>query len=228
MKLPPRTVFMGQTLATIISAFVLLGVQNWALSNIDGICTDDAVSAFTCPNTTVIGTASVIWGLIGAKLNFSQGYLYNHYLFFFLVGAIVPIPTWWLARRYPRSWLRYISWPVIFTGTGYIPPATGINYSSWAFVGFLSHVIWRRRSFGNWSRYNYVLSAALDAGTGLSTIFIFFVLIFPSASPLQKWYSGTWWGNTVQYNTADALKTPYWTAPAEGFAPPPGLSGLKA
>lgn len=228
MKVPPRTVFMAQLIATVISAFVLLGVQIWALANIEGICTEDAVNNFICPSTTVIGTASVIWGLIGPKLNFSGGFLYNPVLYFFLVGAIVPVPTWWLAKRYPKSFLRYVNWPVIFTGTGLIPPATGINYSSWAMAGFLSHIVWRRRSFGNWSRYNYVLSAALDAGTGISTILIFFVLIFPSAAPLQNWYNGTWWGNTVQYNTADALKTPLWTAPTEGFAPTPLNGGFGA
>ncbi|CAO1630872.1 unnamed protein product [Sympodiomycopsis kandeliae] len=228
MKVPPRTVFICQLVATVISTFVLLGVQIWSLSNIEGICTDKAVNNFECPNTTVIGTASVIWGLIGPKLNFSEGYVYNAVLYFFLVGAIVPFPTYFLAKRYPKSWLRYVSWPVIFTGTGLIPPATGINYSSWAFAGFLSHVVWRRRSFGNWSRYNYVLSAALDAGTGICTIFIFFVLIFPSAAPLQNWYNGSWWGNTVAANTADAMKTPYWPAPAEGFAPAPMNGGIAA
>lgn len=125
MKIPPRSVFMAQMIATFVSCFVLLGVQNWALSNINGICTSDASDNFICPGATVFGTASVIWGLIGPKLNFSAGYEYNAILYFFLAGAIVPIPTWWLARRYPKSWLRYVSWPVIFTGTGNIPPATG-------------------------------------------------------------------------------------------------------
>lgn len=228
MKIPPRTVFMSQLSATVVSCFVLLGVQAWVLDNIEGVCTSDAKDNFICPSTTVIGTASVVWGLIGPKLNFSEGYFYNPILFFFLFGALIPIPTWLLARRYPKSWIRLVNWPVIFTGTGLIPPATGINYSSWALVGFLSHVVWRRRSFGSWSRYNYVLSAALDAGTGLSTVFIFFVLIFPQAPALVNWYAGSWWGNTVQYNTLDANVVPYWTAPVDGFAPAPGVGGYGA
>ncbi|PWN23512.1 OPT oligopeptide transporter [Microstroma glucosiphilum] len=214
MKVPPRTVFMSQLLATIVSAFVLLGVQIWALANINGICTPDADDSFICPNTTVIGTASVIWGLIGPKLNYSAHQEYNAFLYFFLVGAIVPIPTWFLAKRYPKSWIRYVNWPVIFTGTGFIPPATAYNYTSWAFVGFLTHKVWRRRNFGSWSRYNYVLSAALDAGTGLSTVFIFFVLIFPASksTALENWFDGSWWGNLASANTLDSAQASYLSA----------------
>ena len=66
--------------------------------------------------------------------------------------------------------------PVMFIGVGYIPPATGINYSSWFAVGFLFQYFIRRRNFGWWSKFNYVTSAALDSGTVLALIFIFFTL----------------------------------------------------
>ncbi len=38
MKLPPRTVFVGQVYATVLAAFVALGVNAWALGNIPNIC----------------------------------------------------------------------------------------------------------------------------------------------------------------------------------------------
>ncbi len=34
----------------------------------------------------------------------------------FLVGAIMPIPTYYLTRRFPKSFLRYVNWPLIFAG----------------------------------------------------------------------------------------------------------------
>lgn len=36
---------------------------------------------------------------------------------FFLIGAIIPIPFYFLARRYPDSWYKYFNAPVFFTGT---------------------------------------------------------------------------------------------------------------
>ena len=75
-------------------------------------------------------------------------------IFFFLIGAIAPVVPWALSKRYPNSVFKYIKWdcqplvgctalmiypcslPVIFNGTGSIPPATAINYVPWAWVRF--------------------------------------------------------------------------------------------
>ncbi|KAK0547259.1 hypothetical protein OC846_003270 [Tilletia horrida] len=229
MKVPPRDMFWAQTLATIWSVFVLLGVQVWVFQNVEGVCTDDAKDNFICPSTTVFGTASIIWGLIGPKLNFSAGQQYNSMLWFFLIGALVPIPTYFLARRFPRSWLRYVSWPVIFTSTGLLPPAGGINYISYVIVGFIFQYYLRRKHFGWWSSYNYVLSAALDAGTGIGIVFIFFTVIYPKGKN-QEFSDGNWWGNNVYKNTADWNGTA-WLDPTllpDGFAPAPGGTKFAA
>jgi hypothetical protein len=68
---------------------------------------------------------------------FSRGAQYYPLVYWLLVGAILPIPLYFLSKRYPHSWVRYIHIPVLLTGLSYIPPATGINYSSWALVGFI-------------------------------------------------------------------------------------------
>ncbi|KAK0566473.1 hypothetical protein OC844_000696 [Tilletia horrida] len=225
MKVPPRDMFIAQMASTIVSVFVLLGVQSWSFSNIEGICTKGAQDNFTCPGISVFGSASIIWGLIGPALNFSPGQEYSGMLWFFLVGALVPIPTYLLAKKFPRSWIRYVTWPVIFTATGNLPPATGINYASWALVGFVFQYYLRRKHFGWWSSYNYVLSAALDAGTGIATVFIFFTVVYPKGKNVA-FTEGNWWGNVAPYNTADANGVSWLTAdPDNGFAPAP--SGTK-
>ena len=65
MKVPPRPMFWGQVAATIIAGTVQLGVQAWMFQNINGLCDDDQPDGFICPGTTVFGTASIIWGVIG-------------------------------------------------------------------------------------------------------------------------------------------------------------------
>jgi hypothetical protein len=75
--------------------------------------------------------------------------------------------------------------PVFLNGPSYIPPAVGINYSSWFTVAFIfrgcslflsrrgtvnidltfySEYLVRRRNFRWWSKFNYILSSALDSG----------------------------------------------------------------
>ena len=60
MKIPHRPMFFCQVVATIIAGTVQLGVQGWMFSNIEDLCSADQKDGFTCPSTTVFGTASII------------------------------------------------------------------------------------------------------------------------------------------------------------------------
>ncbi len=85
------------------------------------------VISFICPSTETFGTASIIWGVIGPALQFSYGQIYYALSFFFLIGAVAPVIPWYLTKKYPTSFFKYINLPVIFNGTGLIPPASAIN-----------------------------------------------------------------------------------------------------
>ncbi|KAG9002773.1 hypothetical protein FRB94_004720 [Tulasnella sp. JGI-2019a] len=146
-------------------------------TNIPGMCESDQPSGFICPNTQVFGTASIIWSVIGPKLQFSGGQVYYALTFFFLIGAVAPTIPYFLTKKYPTSFFKYVNLPVIFNGTGSIPPASAINYVPWAIVGFIFQFVIRRRHFSWWAKYNYVLSAAMDSGVTLSVVFIHFVSI---------------------------------------------------
>ncbi|KAN0062617.1 hypothetical protein ACQY0O_005154 [Thecaphora frezii] len=221
MKIPPRDLFTAQVVAIVISSFVVLGVQEWVFANIKNVCTSHAESNFTCNNIKVFGTASQIWGLIGPGLVFSPGKMYGKLLWMFLAGAIAPVLVWAAARKWPRSKVRLINMPVILTGIGLIPPATGLNYTSWVLCGFIFNYLIRRYRNGWWTRYNYVFGAALDTGTAISAVFIFFTLVFPQGKN-KAFTEGNWWGNTAWQNTADYQGTSYLTPPEEGFFPTPG------
>lgn len=51
MKIPPRTMFAAQSVATVLSSFVAVGVNAWQLNNIKNICSPTQPSKFTCPGT---------------------------------------------------------------------------------------------------------------------------------------------------------------------------------
>jgi len=152
MKIPPRALFRTQIWATLlsyslqisnltISAFVNIMVMDWALANIKDICSPNQPNHFTCPGAQVFFTASVIWGAIGPARIFSPGQLYYPTLWFFLLGALLPVPFYFLSRSRPvkGNWIRYINIPLIFGSMDSLPPATPMNYASWIILKYSLH-----------------------------------------------------------------------------------------
>lgn len=207
--------FMAQVVATTLSCFIQVAVINFALNNIEGICTPHQAQHFTCPAGRVFFSASVIWGLIGPARIFSPGQIYSALFWFFVVGAVVPVAIYYSARKWPKSPVKYLMAPLIFGGAAAIPPATPLNYLSWGIVGFIFQKLIRKRYFGWWSRLNYLTSSGLDLGLALSTLFIFF------AFTLNEVQAPVWWGNTIVSATMDAQDTAVQkvVAPGEHFGP---------
>ncbi|KAH0003640.1 small oligopeptide transporter, partial [Aureobasidium melanogenum] len=173
LKVPPKTMFMGQLIATIWSCIVQLAVFEWAFGGgIKDLCALHQVNHFTCPGGRVFYNASVIWGVIGPARMFSGDATYKNLQWFWLAGAAAPVIFFFAAKQWPKSPIRFLSAPLIFGGTGQIPPATPLNYLSWGVVGFIFNKWIRNRYRGWWMRFNYITSAALDSGLAISTILI--------------------------------------------------------
>ncbi|EIW77662.1 OPT oligopeptide transporter [Coniophora puteana RWD-64-598 SS2] len=220
MKIPPRSMFWGQIVATAVAATTQLGVQVWVFNNIPDVCTPKQANGFICPGIEVFGTASFIWGVIGPQRQFAAGQLYHALTYFFILGAGLPVVAWLISRRWPNSFIRYVNFPLIFAGVGYIPPASALNYVPWAIVGFIFQFVIRRCYFSWWTKYNYVLSAALDSGVAISIIFIFFCLQYPANGAIGNHNVAKWWGNKVFLNTADGKNKPFLPLPESGsFGP---------
>ncbi|KEI41575.1 uncharacterized protein L969DRAFT_85375 [Mixia osmundae IAM 14324] len=213
MKVPPRATFMVQIIATVAACLVQTGVQQWMIDNVPDLCSSAQDQRFICPRVGVFFSSSVVWGLIGPARQFSVGSFYNGISYAALAGVFAPVIPWLLMRKYPNSWLRYVSVPVFLTGTSQIPPATGINYSSWFIFAFIFQYWIRRRRFRWWSKYNFVLSAALEGGTILGTLFVFFCLQYPRNGTIAI----NWWGNDVFTKTLDWQGVTYRNAPESGI-----------
>ncbi|KAH9940429.1 OPT oligopeptide transporter [Epithele typhae] len=220
MKVAPRPMFFAQVIATIVAGTVQLGVQAWMFTNIPDMCSPNQKNGFICPSTQVFGTASIIWGVIGPARQFSKGQIFYGLVFFFLIGAVLPLFGYLITLKWPNSFMKYVNFPVIFSGTGLIPPATAFNYVPWTIVGFVFNYVIRRRHFSWWTKYNYVLSAALDSGVAVSVILIFFILEYPDNGNIGKNTIQQWWGNTVWFNNADGrAEALIKLAPGDTFGP---------
>ncbi|CAF3264246.1 unnamed protein product [Rotaria socialis] len=188
MKIPPRAMFITQLVGTIIAGIINYATADYLMTTIPNICTERNLR-WTCPNANTFYSASIIWGAIGPVKMFGKGSTYSSLLYAFLIGAFLPIPVWFLLRKFPNAaWLKHVHFPIMLSATAMMPPAPPGNYPSWLFVGFFFNFVLVRYAHSWWKRYAYVFSAAMDCGVAICGLVIFFALQhneieFP-----------TWWG----------------------------------
>ncbi|KAI7730945.1 hypothetical protein M8C21_002532 [Ambrosia artemisiifolia] len=211
MKIPPRSMFLVQFLGTIIAGTVNLSVAWYMLNNVDQICHPDPKSSspWTCPNDHVFFDASVIWGLVGPRRIFGPLGNYGALNWFFLGGFLGPVVVWVCHLLFPKaSWIPLINLPVLLGATAYMPPATAVNYNSWILVGTIfNFFVYRYRKMW-WKRYNYILSAALDAGVAFMAVLLYF------STGIEN-INVHWWG-TDNPQHCDLAECPT----AKGIIPP--------
>ncbi|TQE08978.1 hypothetical protein C1H46_005361, partial [Malus baccata] len=171
---------------TVVAGTVNIGIAWWLLTTVKNICNTELLpdtSPWTCPGDSVFFNASVIWGLVGPKRIFGSRGLYGGLNWFFVVGALGPVIVWLFHKAFPRQkWIAYINPPVLFGSTAVMPPAITVNFNSWIVVGIVfNYFVFRYRKKW-WQRYNYVLSAALDAGVAFMGVLIYICLTINEVS----------------------------------------------
>ena len=241
----PRTVFRGQMLATLATSFVAVGVEDWQMANIKGLCSPDQPDKFTCAAGAVATySSSVVWGLIGPKRIFAGFYPIMKYcfLFGFLLGVVYCGCTW-LGTKYgpgikanskeylsDRSYklvnifvfkpCHYLLWfnPVlVLVGMQDLCPISMAQCWPGFMLNWLFMYYIKRRFLAWWEKYTYVLAAALYAGVAFSALIIYFAVQFHPKSI-------NWWGNEVAGAGLDGKGvTGYMKLPSSGhFGPSPG------
>lgn len=179
--------FTAQVVATTVSCFVQVFVLNFALNNIEGVCTKEQKQHFTCPGAKVFFSASVIWGLLGPQRIFSPGQIYSVLLIMFPIGALMPVVFYYMAKRWKGGPWKYAMAPIILGGGGSIPPATPLNYLTWGIVGWFFNKYIRGRYPRWWNRLNYLTASGLDTGLAISTLVIFFVFTLNQIEAPKWW-----------------------------------------
>lgn len=188
--------YTAQLVGTLVASVVNLGVAWWMLESIQDICDiegDHPNSPWTCPKYRVTFDSSVIWGLIGPRRLFGPGGMYRNLVWLFLIGAVLPVPVWALSKIFPnKKWIPLINIPVISYGFAGMPPATPTNIASWLVTGTIFNYFVFNYHKRWWQKYNYVLSAALDAGTAFMGVLLFFAL-------QNAGHDLKWWGTEVDH-----------------------------
>ncbi|KAJ7478906.1 OPT-domain-containing protein [Mycena latifolia] len=211
MHIPQRLTFMAQIYATVVSSFVCIAILNFQMTQIDGVCTPHQVDHFICPGINTFFTASVLWGTLGPKRMFGAGGIYNGLLYCFLIGAVLPIPFYFLRKRVKA--FEYFHLPVVLTGGLIWAPGTMANMWPAVPVGYVFNVLIKKRYLAWWSKYNYITTTAFSAAIALCAVVIFFAVQWPGVEI-------DWIGNTRPFLGCDGDGCPLLPIPDVGtFGP---------
>ena len=209
MKIAPRVMFSAQCVATVVAAFVSLGVNAWALANIPNICDSSQASGFNCEGYTTFFTSSVIWGAIGPRELFASGKIYNATLYGFLAGTLLPVPFYLLSKYFPKLGFRYVYSPLLMYGMMNFAPYNFTYVIAPLIVGTVFNFYIKRHYLAWWEKYAYVLTSSFGAALAISAVIIFFAVEYHPVSV-------NWWGNSVSFAGCDDSGCTLKAVPAGG------------
>ncbi|KAH8690596.1 OPT oligopeptide transporter protein-domain-containing protein [Talaromyces proteolyticus] len=244
-KIAPRAVFRSQIGTIIITCFVAVGTQDFILNNVQGLCTSDQPSHFTCAGDGYpLYTSSLMWGLLGSNRMFNS--LYPLFKWCFLIGFAVALiflvgqgygpkylpgvreklrlrlrpNTFELLDRTLFPFVASLLWlnPIlIIQGIQHWAPSN-LSYKTPGLILSFVFMYWLpRHRLAWWEKYNYVLSAALTAGVAICALIIFFAVDYHPRSL-------SWWGNKVSSGGVDSSGVGILSIPTRGyFGPEKGM-----
>ncbi|KAK9466093.1 OPT oligopeptide transporter protein-domain-containing protein [Lipomyces arxii] len=207
-KLPPRAVFRGQIVATIVQIFVTAGAMELAHGVVD-FCSFTQPARFYCAWSHSIYTGSLLFGVVGPNRTFDT--LYPLVKWCFLMGALFAVPLHFARQRYPQ-YLRYFHPVLILSGLSRFGSNYNLTYyTSGFYLSFVFMYYIRTRYLTWWSKYNYIITSGISAGIAFSGILIFLALQYRPKHLV-------WWGNTVAGAGVDGAAQPLKVVdPAVGY-----------
>ncbi|KAI8611929.1 OPT oligopeptide transporter protein-domain-containing protein [Chytriomyces sp. MP71] len=204
IKIPPRAMFLTQLVSTVLGALISTWVA-CALYESFGkvppaaeraadfpwgwewkIQTLEPASGWSSANYNVFLSAGAIWGAIGPSRFFGPGSPYFKTLIGFPVGLFLPVIPWLLHRWRPDSFWHLVNVPVLAV----MPLQAGSTQSiliTPLLVALLVNYYIKKYRYTWWKKYAYVMSAALDCGSAVSTLAIFFLAKY-NPYPFPAWY----------------------------------------
>ncbi|WFD02369.1 hypothetical protein MOBT1_001051 [Malassezia obtusa] len=183
MKINPK--HMGTVIGCFMNYVVVcivLAPQNGYRQFLDGSVPDPS-GQWDGRKVHIFRSASIIWGAVGPERFFAGRYRTLYWGF--ALGVLIPLVPWLLHKRLERvkrmvlreSVFSKTVVPIILHGA-IAPPATPTNIILGGLVCAYLSQKWARERHPEWfAKYNYVLSAALDAGASINALLVFVLSI---------------------------------------------------
>ncbi|KAF9563040.1 hypothetical protein EC968_005034 [Mortierella alpina] len=211
MKIPPRSMFTSQLWGTLVGGvfnyvtmLVIINSQRDALSGEK----PDPNGLWTGQRVQTYWGSGLIYGALGPARMFAFDGKYWFIYIGFLIGLIVPAIFWLLSKKFPGVKWSAINIAIIAQGMGAYPNGyvTGVlmilgTALLFQYYIYKYHKVW-------WTKYTFILSAALDTGAAFTGL-ILFLFLGRGISPNVGVDIPSWWGNHYVDDNPSYPNAPY-------------------
>ncbi|KAK7707318.1 hypothetical protein SLS57_009339 [Botryosphaeria dothidea] len=163
-KVSPRITFTVQVVGTLVGSIIsYIAMAEITKDQRDILLTTAGSAVWSGANVQQLGAQATAFGALSSSL-FTANSRYFAIPLSLLLGLLAPVPTYFLSRLAHRSFAA-INVPLILAYAGVLAtaPASSAMLTFFA-VGFASQLYLRRYRPRVFTKYNYVVAAALDGG----------------------------------------------------------------
>ncbi|BFZ56047.1 hypothetical protein PYCC9005_003089 [Savitreella phatthalungensis] len=176
-RIPPRTMFAAQVTGTVLSSIISVAVVDWQLRNVKDFCQPHQKQKFSCPSANTFFSASILFGVIGPRVQFGADGVYKVLTWGFLIGAFLPLPIYFAAKRWPNTrWISNLHVPLFLNGFVNFAPLNFAYITPALPIGYIFNVRIKRRAHAWWQNYAYVTSVAMSSSIAVASLLLFFAL----------------------------------------------------
>ncbi|KAF9550275.1 hypothetical protein EC957_001182 [Mortierella hygrophila] len=215
MKIPPRCMFVGQLWGTLIGSvfnyLTMILIINSHREYLKGDPkTADPNGLWTGNRVQIFWGSGLIYGALGPAKMFALDGKYWFVYIGFLIGFIAPAIQWVLSKKFPQFGWSKINVAIIAGGMGAFPNGYAVGVVSSLVCALVFQGYIRRCHKNWWSKYVFILSAALDTGAAFTGLLIF-LFLGGGLDPKIAVDVPSWWGNyrTSNETLADEFGSNY-------------------
>ncbi|EPS95668.1 OPT oligopeptide transporter [Fomitopsis schrenkii] len=201
-KLPPRVTFCMQMLGTVVGAILnyvmmlsIIDAQRAALLSIAG------TRLWSGQNAQQYNSNAIAWGALGPQM-FGAHSTYKMVPISLAIGLFLPLPFYFCYRLWPKAGFQNLNTSIILQYSCYMSVGVNTQINTSMALGILSQW-WVRTRYPRWfTKYNYIVAAALDGGTQIVVFILNFALFGAAGHPVNF---PNWWGNDLSLSADRCL-----------------------
>jgi len=204
-KLAPRVTFCMQMAGTVVGAILnyvmmlsIINAQRDALLSIAG------TRLWSGQNAQSYNSNAIAWGALAPQM-FGAHSTYKMVPISLAIGLFLPLPFYLCYRIWPKAGFENLNTSIIMQYSCYLSVGVNTSVNTSMALGILSQW-WVRTRYPRWfTKYNYIVAAALDGGTQV-IVFILNFAIFGAAGKTVIFPQ--WWGNDFNLSADRCLAPP--------------------